>query len=468
MITSDDVFDRLSEANPHPDISDLVPTSSQLTAFLRQLEGEPVETITRPPEPDQKPVRGGLLVAAGAFALVLIVIGAAWLLNDDQATEAPADTTVATTAPPTTAAPPAEEPAVSAASQVVLDSFAATYNTGDLDGHLALFAPGATIALGDNGGRPSPNGAQSGTDFNRTLEQHGERIAHEARLNTQMELSDCSGDELVRCTATYRDFISDALMGGDLTTVTLEIVDGEIRTLTETAVNGRAYDDWLWEMGKWVESNHGVSLDWTNPSFDPSSAAKWHVFGRLYLDFARRPYAPVPFAPDVELEDLAAAVKFGDALGTTEDAWMAMWHQPTYRYVSDQEYTMDEETVRTIATWAILMDGTETLKACEPISDGERVLCTYAAEDAFSRAIGMDPWDSLWSFAVVNGRIADVQLFDGGRLAYAAQVDAFTDWAAENHPEVGVSAGFGEFVYTQENAEAVLSLLDEYSTYLGN
>lgn len=56
MITSDEVFDRLSAANPHPDISDLVPTTAQFNEFLRELEEGPVETITKPPEYDKKAI----------------------------------------------------------------------------------------------------------------------------------------------------------------------------------------------------------------------------------------------------------------------------------------------------------------------------------------------------------------------------------------------------------------------------
>lgn len=100
MITNDDVFDRLSAANPHADISDLIPTTADFNAFLRGLEERPVETITKPPEYEKKPIRHGLLTAVSAFALILIVVGAAWLLTRDgeadtpPATETPATTTV--------------------------------------------------------------------------------------------------------------------------------------------------------------------------------------------------------------------------------------------------------------------------------------------------------------------------------------------------------------------------------------
>ena len=475
MITSDDVFDRLSDANPHPDISDLVPTSSQLTAFLRELEGDPVETITRPPEPDRKPVRGGLLAAAAAFALVLIVIGAAWLLDNDAAIDTPADTTIATTIAPTTTAPTTEDAvAVNPESQAVLDDFVASYNARDLDGYMSLFAPGITTGIGDRGGRPSPNGSGSGNDFNRSLEQHQAKVAWEMDMDTQLTLEECEGELIVTCTASYDDFFLTPQIGPAQSTLVLGIENGSIVSFRETAINGNVTDDLDTEfIDSWLLSEHGINrrgLTTVNPydiEYTPASAMRWHVFGRLYAASKGIATDEAPFAPGVALEDLAVAVKFGDALGTTEDKWIDMWDEPTYQYVSGEEYTMDEETVRSANSWAGLTDGTQTLKACEPAS-GDRILCTYAAEDAFSRAIGMDPYDSIWSFEVVDGRVSDVRLFNGGWLAYAAQVDVFASWATENHPDVGVTADFGEFLYTEANAEAVLSLLDEYSVHVGN
>ena len=464
MITHDDVFDRLADANPHPDTTDLVPTSAQVAAFLRELEEAPVETITRPPEPDNKPIRGGLLAAAGAFALILIVVGAAWLLNDDPAENIPADTTIApTTVPPTTVAT-AEEPAVSASSQAVLDEFVATYNEGNVDRHIGLFAPGTTIAIGDNGGRPSPNGAMSGTGFNRTLDQHRDRIAHEVRMGTTIELTDCAGDEVVACSARYRDFISEALMGGDRTTLTMEIADGRIHLLREVARDGLSYDEWLWGMSNWVEAEYGVSLNNIQPAYDRGSAVKWHIFARLYLDYAGREFGPAPFAPNVPLEDLAVMwLHIDDFSNADTDGLLSNWPSASIEFEAS-ELTLDQRGVENWSSWLAATGSSLVIESCEP-RFAESVMCTVEVQEPFRTAARLATPienDTLeWTMTIESDVVDEVLVFEPGP-GYLDAIQAFRDWASDQGVEVLIDDS-GFFLATEENIAAIEGLLEDYA-----
>ncbi len=473
MITNDEVFDRLSAANPQPDISDLVPTTAQFNEFLRELEEGPVETITKPPEYDKKPIGRGLLTAVSAFALILIVVGAAWLLTRDgefdtpPATETPATTTVPEEIE--SSAPVEETPAVGEASQAVLDEFVATYNAGDIQGYMNLFVPGVVTVLGDKGGRPSPNGPHSGNDFNRDLPNHGAKIAWEMDMGTTLALSDCEGDLVVTCRAEYADFYTSALLGGDATRLVLGIEDGKIVSYRETALQGESIDNMDANFDEWLQSASGYGV--SGPIFITSvdirysrdSARHWQVFGRLYLESLGYEVDQPDFLTGVSLEDAAVAIEFADAFASgNAQKWAAMLPADGFTYSPDGPTIQGDDVVRT-AEWETAFNGTMELASCSP-RFASSIVCTYLIQNDFLRTGSYDPRPVDWTFAVVDGQLTEVTVFDARRRDILTQTEALATWAAENRPDVTVlvDADTGEFVHTVENAAAVATLLNDF------
>lgn len=467
MITSDDVFDRLAAANPQPDISDLVPTPSQFTEFLRNLEGEPVHTITKPPEPDKRTRRSGILVAAAAFAVV-IVIGSVWLFAAREPAEPPTNVEPTTTALPSTTTRSEPPPLVSEASQAVLDAFVKTYNDGDVDGYMALMHPDLTVVASDNGGRPSPNGAFTGTTFRRDLSTYQKRIEWEVRVGTTIELADCEGDTRVTCVATYHDFLSDAILGGDTVRVELGLDNGRIVEFTETAINGSTFDQFLGSVRRWSESEHGVRLD--NLDVLITDPLDWSVYGRLYLASINMPVPEMPFAPGVTPEEMRLVIESLRWLENGAKADTAeFWPEPFIEY-QVVDLALDSSQVTAWARWIDAIDVDIRLVSCERRS-GDETSCTITIEDFLRHAVGgpANDWETMWTFDASTGVVGGVEVFDGRHSDYLAEVEAFAEWAAQRGEPVVIEIDpvTGDFMPTEANVAAYQALIAEYVLELG-
>lgn len=224
--------------------------------------------------------------------------------------------------------PVEETPTVSEASQAVLDEFAAAYNAGDIQGYMNLFTPGLVTVLGDKGGRPSPNGARSGNDFNRDLPNHRAKIAWEMAMGTTLALSDCEGDLDVTCRAEYTDFYTAALLGGDATRLVLGVENGKIVSYRETALQGESIDNVDTAFSTWLENEYNVTGPLFTTIYDivytEASAKRWQVYGRLYLESLGYEVDQPDFLTDVALEDAAVTILVdrdtGDFVPTEENA----------------------------------------------------------------------------------------------------------------------------------------------------
>jgi hypothetical protein len=174
-----------------------------------------VQELTKPVEPEKKD-RRGWLVAAVAFAVVFVLVGAAMLFSS------PADDTPPATTPPTTAAAPTttvaaieetpttivaaveETPttivaAVSDVETATIAAFETAWNDGDEDATRVLFAPGAVFEnpiLFD------------GADVDRLLRYS----AGQRTMGTELSIDGCapSGENVI-CTAEFDGLVPIAM-----------------------------------------------------------------------------------------------------------------------------------------------------------------------------------------------------------------------------------------------------------------
>lgn len=146
-----DVLDRIAAANPVPSgpppqawtPSVLLDGIDERRAMMTKLE--PVRK--RPPEDPRRRWRLPVAIAAGAFAVVLLIVGAVALFSggnepaEDVVTPSPTTAVPATTTPPPTEAPP--PPAADPVD--VGRSFIEAMDEADVEAALALFAPNAVF-----------------------------------------------------------------------------------------------------------------------------------------------------------------------------------------------------------------------------------------------------------------------------------------------------------------------------------
>lgn len=351
----------------------------------------------------------------------------------------------------------------------------ATYNAGDIQGYVDLFTPGLVTVLGDMGGRPSPNAAGSGNDFSRDLPNHRAKVAWEMDMGTTLALSDCGGDVVVTCRAEYADFYTAALLGGDATRLELGIEGGAIVSYRETALGGLTIDNMDENFWSWLERE--FERDVIGPIFvgtydirySHDSAKRWQVYGRLYLESLGYTVDTPDFLTNVSFEDAAVALQFSDAFSSGDpQKWAAMLPADGFTY-SPVGPTIQGDAVARTADWAILFNGTMAFESCAP-RFASSVVCTYLTQDDFLRTGSFEPHPFEWTFAVVDGQMSDVTVFDPQRFQTTNQIARFATWATENRPDVTilVDEATGEFVHTAENTSAVQSLLNEFWADNGN
>jgi hypothetical protein len=197
----------ISDANPIQGEPELL-SNDELDALLLLAKTRSgivdVQEPTKPVEPEKKD-RRGWLVAAVAFAVVFVLVGAAMLLSS------PADDTPPATTPPTTAAAPTttvtaveETPTtivavVSDVETATIAAFETAWNDGDEDATRVLFAPGAVFEnpiLFD------------GADVDRLLRYS----AGQRTMGTELSIDGCapSGENVI-CTAEFDGLVPIAM-----------------------------------------------------------------------------------------------------------------------------------------------------------------------------------------------------------------------------------------------------------------
>jgi hypothetical protein len=293
MSTRERAFERLVAINPLTEVEEFAPSIADAEAFLRSIEEGPMDTKTRkllePLEP--RPSRRPWMVAAAAFAVVILVIGgvALWPAGSTDTPPAtplapiPTTTPPPTTVSPTTAAPDPTPP--SPAQAVVIGELVAAYNTGDIDRYMALFANQVTFFFPDNGGPDAPQGFNSGTEWSSTPALWRSQKAWEMAIGGSIELFECAERSgAAECSIRYSDaFVSD-VMGTVLEGTASFVLDGAGRIVDyrqDWGTDGRDHDLWTTSFDTWLEDTHpderarmglNMSLD---PIHSDESAQLW-------------------------------------------------------------------------------------------------------------------------------------------------------------------------------------------------
>jgi hypothetical protein len=219
-----------------------------------------VQELTKPVEPEKKRYNGWL-IAAAAFAVVMVFIGAAMLLANP-ADEIPPATTPPTTqavTPTTQAAPPTTVVAVeeatattvapvddtlSAEDQAFVEDLVAAFNEGDEEAVLEFFAPSAsftTIVQPDSG-----------------VEGFRDELVYRWALNAVWEMQDCKIEfSAISCQMLVS---KDTYPGGPLPAELRLIVDDGVITSFTLIEDKVTILPTITAFFEWVDDNHPGSL----------------------------------------------------------------------------------------------------------------------------------------------------------------------------------------------------------------
>ena len=188
-----------------------------------------VKVETPPPVPPQR--RRGWLIAAAAFAMVLIIGVAVMLASGSDpgttvppATEVPPTTAVVptTAVAPTTAIQPSD---ITAEAQALIDDFEDAYNAGDAAAADAVFAPSAVAQFApwaDAGAAPSVTSIV-------------DRVETAALFDEKARFGECVLlGTIVECPVELSDMFSRHLQLAPWTqTWSFELADGRIASVSE-------------------------------------------------------------------------------------------------------------------------------------------------------------------------------------------------------------------------------------------
>ena len=194
-MNSDTLIRQLAEADEYAPEHDLPetarPSTVALTEIRRRIDDMDVKELTKPVEPERRR-RSGWLVAAAAFATIVLVAGLVAVLGSRSATEPPASevpTTEAATptteaappiteaAPPTTEAAESQQPVISAEEAALLDDYVEAVNSADPEAIDALLAPGFTMTSSE----PNRGGFEAPGDWPRGERADWVRSSHARR-----------------------------------------------------------------------------------------------------------------------------------------------------------------------------------------------------------------------------------------------------------------------------------------------
>ena len=303
MTTREHAFERLVAANPLADPAHLVPDIAEAQAFLRGIEEGLMDTRTKellePIEP-QRRLRG-LVVAVAAFVAMVALVGVVAFVasGGEQTTVPPATSPPPVTravTPTTSAAAPTTLPAVdttaTAEQLATANLLADTFNAGDLDAYMALFAENVVFSFPDKGGPDVPQGRGSGTQWSTTAEKWRAQKTWEAALGGTLAIGNCSSvGGVATCSITYGDFFVSAVMGSLEGTVGFVLNDDAkiIDYRQDWGATAEAYDGWAMSFDRWLEANYPSerSVMALNLGLDPlhtdESARLWLELGAEWL-----------------------------------------------------------------------------------------------------------------------------------------------------------------------------------------
>ena len=233
--------------------------------------------LTRQVEPERKPRRSGLLVAAGAFAVVVaLAFGLAIVLNSpsEDVTPATSPTTTIDAAPTTEATTPTttdnpEASVVSAAEMAVLGVFVDAVNSADPEAIEAVLAPEFAMTTSE----PNRNEFSAPADAAALLH------AYYAAEGSSYSLSDCAATEAgIRCTSTWSGIVPMATFGVDLTGEELVVIaDGMIQSIHHTP---RMWPSTL----PWLNQGRLDLIEWVR-TISPDDAMTMESGSESYLGF---------------------------------------------------------------------------------------------------------------------------------------------------------------------------------------
>ncbi|TDI53485.1 MAG: hypothetical protein E2O95_02855 [Acidobacteria bacterium] len=267
-----DVAQLMRAANLVPD-SDSALTDDEFDALLLLTQTRngnmDVQERTKPVQSEKKQ-RNGWLVAAAAFAIVMLFVGAATLLAGPAAELPPATTPPTTQAvtPTTEAAPPTTqavvegttattvapvveaEPVMTDELLAFLESYEAAFNNADEVAFRALHTADARLVFEFNPGN------------NVTLDRLVEEMLNLRRQETILTIEDCiAASHGAQCNFVYSGPVETALwLGPVVNTNTFYIDGGQIteigmRSSTNGAVSGGNLQDSFELVLDWVERN---------------------------------------------------------------------------------------------------------------------------------------------------------------------------------------------------------------------
>ncbi len=263
-------FERLRRANPAPTTPvEVKPTAREMLAA--------VKAAAPPQAPFREPARSrrrGLLVAAAAFALILLITIPVLLLVNRADPEPPVitepaptpTTAIPTTVPPTTVpsttvpqttvlpttVPPTTVPQpdeIDAATQGLVDSFTDSYNAGDVESFMALLHPDFERTI-----RVDRDERRSARD---TVQIHYEA---DAVLNTEITLDCRPGQDFVVCDVQRVDDLHRVLgaAGTGDRIWTFRFEDGLVRVWNEQRflLDDPYESEIVTPFSDWVTNNH--------------------------------------------------------------------------------------------------------------------------------------------------------------------------------------------------------------------
>jgi hypothetical protein len=265
-----DIAELMRAANPIPDPETAL-TADEFGALLlltnTRSGNVDVQQLTKPAEPEHKQ-RRGWLVAAAAFAVAIVFVGAAMLLARPAAELPPATTPPTTEAvPPTTqAAPPTTQAAVeeqvvestattaapanealSAEEEAFVEEFVAAFNAADETAFLALSSPSVEVS--------------TGIRFNAGIDRWTDEVRWRWALQQQWEVESCKiWYSAINCQLSITGDDPPYINGPLSAVARLIVTDGVVTSLTLNEDQGAIIAN-VGAFYDWVEINHSEKLD---------------------------------------------------------------------------------------------------------------------------------------------------------------------------------------------------------------
>lgn len=412
-----------------------------------------MDTKQAPPvaAPERTRNRTGWLVAAGAFAIMLVVVGASLLFTTDGETPATTPPTTAVVTPTTEAAPATtvagdperpESVLTEEARQGAVAALLVNASTGDIDGLRSLL-DGADVRMRlHRGGLSQSTGLESAEGV----------LALEHAMGTRFEIRECTFGEAetrIECGVDATEAVRDALgLGGLEMLLKADFNEsGDVTWLFwEWDISANLYvdtGDWAADLAPfiaWLDESHPGDSQvmipgggrFSEPSSSPESIALWDERVGEYLALAE---SDAPTA-----EQLAVIASYTGAINRADVQAVAALLAPGFGHTDAANpgwMSGNDLWARQQAYW-VAEGATVSHTECQPRADVVTCLETWSGpvQDAvFSR-----DWTYQMDFDVQDGLIASMH---GYALVWPDQAseqavrDRVAAWAETLDPELG-------------------------------